>query len=104
MLEATQAALSFVEGLDERQFCEDLRTIYATRAALTTIGEAANRVPETLRDGHPSIPWRQIRAFRNFLVHVYDQVDPVRLHQTVTDELPNLETSLLALLATLEQR
>lgn len=102
MPEATRAAFSFVEGLDEEQFRSDLRSLYATRAALTTLGEAANRVPEAVRIAHSEIPWRQIRAFWNFLVHAYDQIDPARLHQTVIDELPGLERSLLRLIATLD--
>ena len=37
----------------------------------TVIGEAAVRVSEELKSRHLQMPWRQIVAFRNILVHAY---------------------------------
>jgi len=39
------------------------------------IGEAATRVPDHVREGKPEIPWRQIIAMRNQLIHAYLGVD-----------------------------
>ena len=35
------------------------------------IGEAAKRIPEEYRAGHPQIPWRGLAAFRDVLIHQY---------------------------------
>ena len=39
--------------------------------SLSTIGEAAKRVSAELRARHPDVPWAQLTAFRNILVHAY---------------------------------
>jgi uncharacterized protein with HEPN domain len=39
------------------------------------IGEAAARVSADLRSRHPEIPWPEIIAFRNILVHAYFGID-----------------------------
>ena len=33
------------------------------------LGEIASALPDELRDSHPEVAWRQIRAFRNLAVH-----------------------------------
>ena len=42
---------------------------------LEIIGEAATRTPSSIKDQHPTIPWRRITGLRNRLVHAYDTVD-----------------------------
>ena len=96
MLEAVDAILSFTEGHDRGSFVDDLRTVYAVRAGFAILGEAARDVPDRVREAMPHIPWDEIRKFRNFVVHVYDQVDPGRLYDTVIDELPGLQDDLKA--------
>jgi uncharacterized protein with HEPN domain len=57
---------------------EDLNTNGEFRRALERcvelIGEAATRLPEEWRASHPAIPWRQIIAMRNILIHGCDVV------------------------------
>jgi uncharacterized protein with HEPN domain len=42
---------------------------------LATIGEAAARVSEDVKGRHPQVPWPQIIAFRNILIHTYFGID-----------------------------
>lgn len=101
MLEATEAAIEFVGDMDKEVFLADTRTVYAVRAAFITLGEAAGHIPEHIRNIRPEIPWREMRHFRNFMVHVYPQVDPGHLHRTVVENLPALREQLKALLGQL---
>jgi uncharacterized protein with HEPN domain len=39
------------------------------------IGEAANRLPEEIRDQYPKVDWHRIRGFRNRIVHDYMGID-----------------------------
>ena len=58
------------------------------------VGEAATRVSPEVRERHPSIPWRQIVAMRNRLIHGYDVLDFDVLWNTVTLEMPRLIAEL----------
>ncbi len=39
------------------------------------LGEAASRVSALRRQQHPEVPWPQIIALRNRLIHGYDTID-----------------------------
>jgi uncharacterized protein with HEPN domain len=53
---------------------ERLLNLALTRL-LEMLGEAANRVPEGVRTQYPDLPWLQMIAARNRLIHGYDSVD-----------------------------
>ena len=63
------------------------------------LGEAANRVSEECRNQQPEIPWTQIVALRNRLIHGYDEIDFDILWQILTNDLPPLLQVLDRLLA-----
>ena len=58
------------------------------------LGEAANRVSAQRRQQHPEIPWTQISALRNRLIHGYDTINLDILWQILTGDLPPLITAL----------
>lgn len=62
------------------------------------IGEAARKVSEPLRLAHPEIPWSQIIAMRNILVHDYFGVDVEEVWSTVERDLPDLKTKVLRII------
>jgi len=54
------------------------------------IGEAAARVSEDTRKECPQIPWAEIVAMRNRLVHVYFDIDLDQIWKALTEDLPPL--------------
>lgn len=62
------------------------------------VGEAVRGLSDELRDAHPEIPWRQIIAMRNIVVHVYFEVDTEAVWLAVEQDLPKLEVKVRALL------
>lgn len=54
------------------------------------MGEAASRISEETRKKHDWIPWAQIVAMRNRLVHAYFDVDNDQVWKAVTEDLPTL--------------
>ncbi|HUW60296.1 MAG TPA: HepT-like ribonuclease domain-containing protein [Candidatus Bathyarchaeia archaeon] len=62
------------------------------------VGEAASRVSLATRALEPRIPWNEIVAARNRLVHGYDQVDLDVLWRIVAVELPPLIQQLETIL------
>ncbi len=62
------------------------------------IGEASNSVPLIVQRAHPHIPWKQMIALRNFLIHEYFGVDVATVWQTAHIHLPALKQQLLLLI------
>ena len=65
---------------------------------LEIIGEASRNISDDLRDAHPEVPWRQITAFRNFVIHVYWNIKLDRIWDIVENDLPRLKPQLVKIL------
>jgi uncharacterized protein with HEPN domain len=50
----------------------------------------AGKLPASLKDRHPEIPWRAIQGFRNVAAHAYTGIDLEVVWQIVADDLPPL--------------
>ena len=55
------------------------------------IGESASRVSESLRARYPQVPWPDIVAMRNVIVHHYFGVDLDQVWDAVVNDLPALK-------------
>jgi len=62
------------------------------------IGEAAARIGEETKERNPQIPWAQIVAMRNRLVHLYFDIDLDQVWNAVTEDSPARVTQLKELL------
>lgn len=62
------------------------------------IGEASARLSEDLRKNYPEIPWGQIVAMRNIIVHRYFSVDTIEIWNTVKNDLPELKDKIQMIL------
>jgi len=58
--------------------------------ALEIIGEAAKRLPMSLREQYPTVPWRGMAGMRDHIVHGYDVVDLEIVWNVVTREIPQI--------------
>ncbi len=80
-------ALALMEGRHRK----DLETDRALELQLTMlvlrVGEAASHVPPATRKGI-ELPWGDVIAIRNRLVHAYFEIDHDLLWQEVEDTLP----------------
>jgi uncharacterized protein with HEPN domain len=64
-----------VESLDD--FLNNQMVIDAVAYNFENIGEASNKIPQTIKDKHPDVPWKQMYGLRNFAVHEYHIIDPI---------------------------
>jgi uncharacterized protein with HEPN domain len=90
MVEAAEAALGFVTGRSRGDLDTDAMLLFALVRAVEIFGEAAGRVSQDTRDRARSVPWPQIVATRNRLIHAYFDIDRDILWKTVTEEIPAL--------------
>lgn len=61
---------------------------------LQIIGEAAGKLTPSFRETHPSIPWKEIIAMRNIIVHDYSVVDMDEVWGAVVKDLPELKKKI----------
>ena len=66
---------------------------------LQIIGEAARSISPALRFAHPEIPWTNVIAMRNLLVHEYFGIDIEEVWSTAENDLPLLRPLVEAMLA-----
>jgi uncharacterized protein with HEPN domain len=66
------------------------------------IGEIVKRLDKSFTEAHPHIPWRQMAAFRDVIIHDYENIYLETVWQTVADDLPKLQKDIASLLETLD--
>ena len=98
MLDACQEALAFAEGHDRNDLYQDRMLLLALAKCVEIIGEAAGKVSGDVRADAPDIPWPNIVAMRNRLIHGYFDINPDIVWRTVDEEIPRLIVPLKRLL------
>ena len=94
MLDAAREAVAFATGRSRDDLLRDRVLTLALLKCIEIVGEAASKISPELRSLHPEIPWADIVGMRNRLIHVYFDVDPDRLCDTITGDLPPLIATL----------
>ncbi len=90
ILDHASEAIALVENRTRADLDQDRVLSLALVQLVQIVGEAARRVSDPLRAQHPEIPWSEIIALRNRLIHGYDTIDFDILWQIVTSDLPSL--------------
>jgi len=62
---------------------------------LQIIGEAAARISKPFQELHPYIPWQQMIAMRNILVHQYFEIDENEIKNTIERDIPLLKQAVV---------
>lgn len=88
MIGFAEKVLAYTEGLDQSSFVASGLNYDATVRNLELIGEAATHIPDEIRKDYPDIPWRQIIATRNRLIHGYLGIDNDTLWSIIQDDIP----------------
>ena len=90
MIDFAGTALACSAGLDRAAFITSGLNYDATLRNLELIGEAATHIPDEIRAAHAEIPWRQIIATRNRLIHAYLGIDNDTVWNILQEDIPTL--------------
>jgi len=75
MLDASKAAVKHLSKKKRKDLDTNRTILSAVIRELEIIGEAANSIPVSIQKKYSQIPWKQIIAMRNRLIHAYFDVD-----------------------------
>jgi uncharacterized protein with HEPN domain len=98
MLGFAENVLAYTAGFTQSQFINTGLNYDATIRNLELIGEAATHIPTDIRDAYAAIPWRQVIATRNKLIHGYLGIDNDTLWSIIQDDIPVLIVELQKLI------
>ncbi|MDD5400950.1 MAG: DUF86 domain-containing protein [Sulfurimonas sp.] len=91
ILDSTNAILEFTDGFDIDKFSTDRLVYSATIREFEIIGEATIHLSIETLSKYDQIPWRDLKDFRNLLIHEYFGVDYEIVWNTIKNDLPLLK-------------
>lgn len=63
------------------------------------VAEDAIHLSDRVQDACPSVAWKNIRGFRNFVAHGYAEIDRAIAWKVVIEDIPSLAASLSDLIS-----
>ena len=84
----------YIKDHDEKSFIEDSKTFDSVLHNFIIIGEAANNIPDKIKEINSDINWSGIIGMRNIIVHGYFTVDPEIIWSTIKNRLPELQEQI----------
>lgn len=94
ILESISDIREFISGMNFNAFSNDKKTTKAVIRCLEVLGEAVNKIPDSIRVRYPNTPWQEMIGMRNRLIHEYFGVDLNIVWQTIEEDLEPLEASV----------
>jgi len=88
MLDAAKEVMSFAKNKTRRDLDNDRMLTLSLVKSIEIIGEAASKVTDETKKRFPEIPWTNMIAMRNRLIHAYFDIDLDVLWGTIVDDLP----------------
>lgn len=94
--------IAFLERIREGRTFDDLINddyfSHAVRSALEIIGEASKSISDALKQTHADIPWREMAALRDRIIHGYFSIDYSIVWNVLTEDLPHIKPMISELL------
>ena len=99
IVQAAEEIRQFLAGVSRESFVSNDMLRSAVLNKLTIIGEAAARLGKDFKAAHPDVPWDDIVAFRNFVVHAYFAVNWSLVWIAASQNAPELRSRVAQILA-----
>jgi uncharacterized protein with HEPN domain len=99
ILDSILAIEEYIKDMKFQEFKNDRKTYSATIREFEIIGEAVGKIMnEDIVKKYTKVPWRDIKDFRNILIHEYFGVDYEIVWNTILEDLPQLKITVIDLL------
>jgi uncharacterized protein with HEPN domain len=104
MMDAANQALSFVAEKSRTELDKEQALALALVKLIEIFGEAASKVTREVKSQSPEIPWADIIAMRNRLIHGYFDVNLDIIWRTVNEEMPLIARQIENLLSSTDSQ
>lgn len=104
ILEGIARVQTYVKGMTAEQLRVNAVTRDAVILRVALIGEAVNHLPNSLTAKYPVIPWSEIVAMRNLLIHEYEGIEDQRMWKVVSEDLKPLKHTVETMLLDEEKK
>lgn len=94
MVLAIEEAMEFTKSTDLLGFQKDRKLLLAVIKEIEIVGEAASKISNDFQKKYSNIPWKEIVAIRNRLIHGYFDVNAEIIWNTLKNELTVLVKTL----------
>jgi uncharacterized protein with HEPN domain len=84
----------YTTGLSKEQFLVDFMVQDAVARNIEIRGEACSKISKETKAKIDQVPWRDIVAMRNLLIHEYFRTDPETIWNVIQSNLPDLKIQL----------
>jgi len=98
IVESVDLILTYITDKSEFDFINNLMLQDAVIRRFEIIGEAASKISESIKKGHPEIQWKLMKEMRNKLIHEYFGISASTIYSTIQIDLPVLKVQLENLL------
>ena len=98
ILDAMDKAELLLEGVPYDRFEGDFRINYAVVRTLEIVGEATKRLPPSLRQEYPDIPWKNMAGMRDQIIYGHDNVDLEIVWGVVKTDIPRIKPRIRQIL------
>ncbi len=103
IIEAIESIQSFVKNISYNEFKDNDMMLSAVIRKFEIVGEATNNISEKIRKKYTEIEWRDLKDFRNHLIHQYFGVDIETVWNTINENIEPLKEKLIVLRNELEE-
>jgi len=79
-------------------FYHDTKSFDACMIHFINIGEMIDRLSPEFKASNPTIPWQEIKDFRNLVAHNYFGIDAEEIWDIIQNHLPLLKQNIQSLL------
>jgi uncharacterized protein with HEPN domain len=98
MLDAITQVETYLNSATKQQFIEENMLHDAVIRQLEIVGEASRNISEEIQEKYSLVPWGQIIAMRNRIVHAYFDVNLEIAWDIYTHDLPELKLQIQKIL------